>query len=58
MGFRTLELLDGVAIYKGDLVEVFVRDLFMLSIHVTQIYEDHMMFYGRTQYGLKGHPLG
>ncbi len=58
VGFRTLELLGGAATYKGDLVEVFARDLFMVSIHVTQIYEDHMMFYGRTQYGLSGHPLG
>lgn len=57
VGFRTLELLGGAATYKGDLVEVFARDLFMISIHVTQIYEDHMMFYGRTQYGLSGHPL-
>lgn len=57
VGFRTLELLGGAATYKGDLVEVFARDLFMISIHVTQIYEDHMMFYGRTQYELSGHPL-
>lgn len=58
VGFRTMELLGAAATYKGDLVEVFARDLFMLSLHVTQIYEDHMMFYGRAQYGLSGHPLG
>jgi hypothetical protein len=39
-------------------VEVFARDLMMVSIHVMQIYEDHMMYYGRAQYGLSGHPLG
>lgn len=58
VGFRTLELLGGAATYKGDIVEVFARDLMMISVHVTQIYEDHMMYYGRTQYGLSGHPLG
>lgn len=58
VGFRTLELLGGAATYKGDIVEVFARDLMMVSIHVTQLYEDHMMYYGRTQYGLSGHPLG
>lgn len=57
-GFRALELLGGAAAYKGDIVEVFARDLMMVSIHVTQLYEDHMMYYGRTQYGLSGHPLG
>ncbi|MBH1962612.1 MAG: hypothetical protein I8H82_08415 [Rhodocyclales bacterium] len=57
-GFRALELLGGAATYKGDIVEVFARDLMMVSIHVTQLYEDHMMYYGRAQYGLSGHPLG
>jgi alkylation response protein AidB-like acyl-CoA dehydrogenase len=57
-GFRALELLGGAAAYKGDIVEVFARDLMMVSIHVTQLYEDHMMYYGRAQYGLSAHPLG
>ncbi|MBH1976448.1 MAG: hypothetical protein I8H95_08990 [Rhodocyclales bacterium] len=57
-GFRALELLGGAATYKGDIVEVFARDLMMVSIHVTQLYEDHMMYYGRAQYGLSAHPLG
>jgi alkylation response protein AidB-like acyl-CoA dehydrogenase len=58
IGFRTLELLGGAATYKGDIVEVFSRDLVMVSLQVGQAYEDHMMFYGRAQYGLSGHPLG
>jgi alkylation response protein AidB-like acyl-CoA dehydrogenase len=58
IGFRTIELLGAAATYKGDLVEIFARDLFMVSLHVTQSYEDHMLFYGRTQYGLSGHPIG
>lgn len=57
VGFRTLELLGGAATYKGDIVEVFSRDLMMVSLQVGQLYEDHMMFYGRTQYGLTGHPI-
>jgi alkylation response protein AidB-like acyl-CoA dehydrogenase len=57
VGFRTMELLGGAAAYRGDLVEVFARDLFMISIHVGMAYEDHMMFYGRAQYGLSQHPL-
>ncbi|MBU5841721.1 hypothetical protein, partial [Vibrio cholerae] len=32
VGFRTLELLGGDAKYKGDIVEVFARDLMMVSI--------------------------
>ncbi|MDO9450935.1 MAG: acyl-CoA dehydrogenase family protein [Rugosibacter sp.] len=57
VGFRTMELLGGAAAYRGDLVEVFARDLFMMSIHFGQAYDDHMMFYGRSQYGLSAHPL-
>lgn len=57
VGFRALELLGGAATYKGDLIEVFSRDMFMVSLQVGQLYEDHMMFYGRTQYGLSGHPI-
>ncbi len=57
-GIRALELLGGAATYKGDIVEVFARDLLMVSLQVGQAYEDHMMFYGRTQFGLSGHPLG
>ncbi|MCE9639257.1 MAG: hypothetical protein K8S22_03740, partial [Betaproteobacteria bacterium] len=50
-------MLGGAAAYRGDLVEVFARDLFMMSIHFGQAYDDHMMFYGRAQYGLSAHPL-
>jgi alkylation response protein AidB-like acyl-CoA dehydrogenase len=57
IGFRSLELLGGAAAYRGDLVEVFARDLMMISIHVGQAYEDHMLYYGRAQYGLSQHPL-
>jgi alkylation response protein AidB-like acyl-CoA dehydrogenase len=57
VGFRTMEMLGGAAAYRGDLVEVFARDLFMMSIHFGQAYDDHMMFYGRSEFGLSAHPL-
>jgi alkylation response protein AidB-like acyl-CoA dehydrogenase len=57
VAFRGLELLGGAATYRGDLFEVFARDLFMISIHVGMAYEDHMMYYGRAQYGMSQHPL-
>ena len=55
--FRALELLGGMAANSGDPLEIAARDLFMIAIHLGQIYEDNMMAYGRTEYGLSGHPL-
>ena len=57
IGFRALELLGGTAANRGDPLEIAARDLFMIAIHLGQIYEDNMMAYGRTQYDLSGHPL-
>jgi len=57
MAFRALEMLGGAAAYKGDPLEIAARDLFMVLIHVGQIYDDNMLAYGRTQFGLSGHPL-
>ncbi len=57
IAFRSLELLGGTAANVGDPLEIAARDLFMILIHVGQIYEDNMLAYGRTQYGLSGHPL-
>lgn len=54
---RAFEMLGGMAAYKGDPIEMAVRDLFMVLIHVGQAYEDNMLGYGRTQFGLSGHPL-
>ncbi|HAC33326.1 MAG TPA: acyl-CoA dehydrogenase, partial [Gammaproteobacteria bacterium] len=55
--FRALELLGGMAANSGDPLEIAARDLFMIAIHLGQIYEDNMIAYGRTEYGLSGHPL-
>ena len=57
VGFRAMEMLGGMAAYSGDPMEIAARDLFMISIHLGQIYDDNMLSYGRTQYGLSGHPL-
>ena len=57
LAFRSIELLGGMAAYKGDYLERTARDLFMVSLQVGQLYDDNMMYYGRTQYDLGGHPL-
>ena len=58
LALRAFELLAGAAAYQGDPIERFARDLFMVRIHIAQIYEDYLVAYGRTIYGLSGHPLG
>jgi len=57
IAFRALELLGGAATNRGDPLEIAARDLFNILVHVGQNYEDNMLAYGRTQYGLSGHPL-
>ena len=57
IAFKAFEMLGGMAAYKGDPIEIAARDLFMVLIHVGQAYDDNMLAYGRTQYGLSGHPL-
>ncbi|MEL0083531.1 MAG: acyl-CoA dehydrogenase, partial [Gammaproteobacteria bacterium] len=41
--FKALELLGGASANRGDVLEIAARDLFMVLIHVGQIYEDNMM---------------
>lgn len=57
LALRGLEMMGGSAAYTGDPLEMAARDLFMVRIHVSQIYDDNMLAYGRTEYGLSGHPL-
>ena len=57
LAFRGIELLGGAATTRGDVLEIAARDLFMLLIHVGQLYDDNMLAYGRAEYGLGGHPL-
>lgn len=57
LGFHAMNLLGASSTASGDPLEIAARDLFMVYIHLGQIYEDNMLAYGRTQYGLSGHPL-
>ncbi len=57
LAFRGIEMLGGSATTSGDPLEIAARDLFMLLIHVGQLYDDNMLAYGRAEYGLSGHPL-
>jgi alkylation response protein AidB-like acyl-CoA dehydrogenase len=57
IAFRAMEMLGGAATTRGDVLEIYSRDLVMLLIHVGQLYDDNMLSYGRAEYGLSGHPL-
>ncbi len=57
LAFHAMNLLGASATGSGDPLETAARDAFMVYIHLGQIYEDNMMSYGRTQFGLSGHPL-
>ena len=57
LAFHGLSLLGAAATGSGDPLEIAARDAFMIYIHLGQIYDDNMMAYGRTQFGLSGHPL-
>jgi len=54
---QVLTTLGGTAIYKGDKVELFVRDLLTVACHTTLLYEDALQGYGKALLGLGGHPL-
>ncbi|EPZ41035.1 MULTISPECIES: hypothetical protein [Alicyclobacillus] len=49
--------LGGTAIFKGDPVELFTRDILAVAAHPNSLYEDSMAAYGRTLFGLKGDPV-
>jgi len=54
---QVLTTLGGTAIYKGDKVELFVRDLLTVACHTTHLYEDALQGYGKSLLGLGAHPL-
>lgn len=54
---KVMNVLGGTSLYKGDPVELVVRDILMLSAHGAHLYEDAMTFYGATMFGLPGHPV-
>lgn len=57
MAITALDMLGGAAAYTGDPLEIAARDLIMVRLHVGQLYDDNMLAYGRTEYGMSGHPL-
>jgi 3-hydroxy-9,10-secoandrosta-1,3,5(10)-triene-9,17-dione monooxygenase len=54
---QVLTTLGGTAVYKGDKVELFVRDLLTVACHTTHLYEDALQGYGKALLGLGAHPL-
>jgi alkylation response protein AidB-like acyl-CoA dehydrogenase len=54
---QVLTTLGGTAVYKGDKVELFVRDLLTVACHTTHLYEDALQGYGKSLLGLGAHPL-
>ena len=56
MAMKVILTLGGTSIFKGDPVELFVRDVIAFASHPTQLWEDAMSAYGSTQFGGPGHP--
>lgn len=48
---KVLSTLGGNAIGKGDIVELFVRDILVIETHMTSLYEDAMDAYGQNLFG-------
>lgn len=47
----------GSAIFKGDPIERFTRDLITVAAHTTHLYEDALQGYGKASMGIGAHPL-
>ena len=56
MALKVILTLGGTSIFKGDPVELFVRDVIAFASHPTQLWEDAMGSYGSTQFGGPAHP--
>jgi alkylation response protein AidB-like acyl-CoA dehydrogenase len=48
---RIILALGGNSVYKGNLTEMFVRDLITFAAHPSHHYEDSLASYGRTIFG-------
>lgn len=57
LALKALLTLGGTSIFKGDPMELVVRDLVAAAAHPNQLYEDAMAAYGRTMFGLPGDPV-
>ncbi|MCM3725019.1 acyl-CoA dehydrogenase [Neobacillus cucumis] len=57
MALKVILTLGGTSIFKGDPVELFTRDVIAFASHPTNLWEDAMSAYGRTQFGGPAHPV-
>ena len=53
IGVRALLTLGGHALLKGHPVELFTRDLIAIATHITSLYEDGLIGYGRHLFGVQ-----
>lgn len=53
IGVRALLTLGGHALLKGHPVELFTRDLIAIATHITSLYEDGILGYGRHLFGVQ-----
>lgn len=51
---RALSTLGGAALYKGGVMEMFLRDIISVATHKTSLYEDAVAAYGRELFGFDG----
>ncbi|MEK4078695.1 acyl-CoA dehydrogenase family protein [Solibacillus sp. FSL K6-1126] len=52
IGVKSLLTLGGHALLKGHPVELFSRDLIAIATHITSLYEDGILGYGRHLFGV------
>ncbi|RUS43910.1 acyl-CoA dehydrogenase [Cohnella sp. AR92] len=51
---RALLTLGGGALYKGGVIELFIRDILSVATHKTSLYEDSVAAYGKELFGFDG----
>lgn len=54
---KTGQALGGTALYRGDPVELFTRDLLTLGSHASHLYVDAVATYGGALFGGPAHPV-
>ena len=51
------QAMGGTALYRGDPVELYTRDLLTLGSHASHLYVDAMATYGGALFGGPAHPV-
>lgn len=51
------QALGATALFKGDPVEMFTRDLLTIGAHASHLYDDAMSIYGGAVFGGSAHPV-